>query len=254
MAGGRWWTEDEDRAIRDAAAANRNADVGIGVRGLTGHLRGVARELGRSYGAVRSRAIQIGATSRGKARWTDDEDQAIRDAAEANVTASEGIGGRGRIEHLRGVARELGRSYGAVRSRAIQIGATSRGKARWTDDEDQAIRDAAEANVTASEGIGGRSRTGRLRGVARELGRSYGAVRNRAIRIGAMSKGEARWTGDEDQAIRDAAEANRNSDVGIGGPGRIGRLRGVARELGRSYGAVRNRAIRIGATSRGAAR
>ena len=38
------------------------------------------------------------------------------------------------------------------------------------------------------EGIGGRGRNGRLRAVADAYGRSYGAVRNRAIRIGASSR------------------------------------------------------------------
>ena len=66
------------------------------------------------------------------------------------------------------------------------------GGRRWTPAEDQAIRDAAAKNVYAGEGIGGRGRNGRLRGVASELGRSYGAVRNRAIRIGATSRGAAR--------------------------------------------------------------
>ena len=61
--------------------------------------------------------------------------------------------------------------------------------------------------------------------------------------------GNRRWTEAEDEAIRSAAALNRDDDKGIGGRGRSGRLRAVAEALGRSYGAVRNRAVRIGATS-----
>jgi len=63
MAGNRRWTEAEDKAIRSAAALNRHADKGIGGRGSSGRLRAVAAALGRSYSAVRSRAVRIGASS-----------------------------------------------------------------------------------------------------------------------------------------------------------------------------------------------
>ena len=63
MAGNRRWTEAEDEAIREAAALNRHADKGFGGRGSSGRLRAVAEALGRSYGAVRNRAIRIGASS-----------------------------------------------------------------------------------------------------------------------------------------------------------------------------------------------
>ena len=62
------------------------------------------------------------------------------------------------------------------------------GNRRWTDDEDQALRAAARENQATGEWVGGRGRSGRLRDVARAVGRSYGAVRNRAIRIGAHSR------------------------------------------------------------------
>ena len=62
------------------------------------------------------------------------------------------------------------------------------GNRRWTEAEDAAIRQAAALNRTAGEGIGGRGRNGRLRAVADAHGRTYGAVRNRAIRIGASSR------------------------------------------------------------------
>ena len=72
MARGRRWTEDEDRAIRDAAARNKAAvaavggvvAIGIGGRGRRGRLREVADAFGRTYGAVRTRAVRLGATSR----------------------------------------------------------------------------------------------------------------------------------------------------------------------------------------------
>ena len=62
------------------------------------------------------------------------------------------------------------------------------GNRRWTEAEDEAIRQAAALNRTAGEWVGGRGRAGRLRDVATAFGRSYGAVRNRAIRIGAHSR------------------------------------------------------------------
>ena len=62
-----------------------------------------------------------------------------------------------------------------------------------------------------------------------------------------------RWTEEEDQALRAAADRNREADSGFGGRGWHGCLRAVADAFGRSYGAVRNRAIRIGAHSRPAA-
>ena len=64
--------------------------------------------------------------------------------------------------------------------------------------------------------------------------------------------GVRRWTEEEGQAIR-AADRNREADSGFGGRDRHGRLRAVAVAFGRSYGAERNRAIRIGAHSRPAA-
>ena len=65
-----------------------------------------------------------------------------------------------------------------------------------------------------------------------------------------MAKGRL-WTAEEDEAIRTAAALNRLGHVGIGGRGRHGRLRAVADAYGRSYSAVRARAARIGASSRG---
>ena len=63
------------------------------------------------------------------------------------------------------------------------------GNRRWTDEEDQAIRDAAMENRVTGKGVGGRGRrNSRLRAVAATLGRSYGAVKNRAIRIGAYAR------------------------------------------------------------------
>ena len=62
------------------------------------------------------------------------------------------------------------------------------GNRRWSEAEDQAIREAAALNRSAGEWIGGRGRAGRLRDVARAFGRSYGAGRNRAARIGAHSR------------------------------------------------------------------
>ena len=62
MAGKRRWTEAEDEVVRSAAVLNRHDDKGIGGRGSSGRLRAVAA-LGRSDGAIRSRAVRIGASS-----------------------------------------------------------------------------------------------------------------------------------------------------------------------------------------------
>lgn len=59
---------------------------------------------------------------------------------------------------------------------------------RWTKQEDEAIRNAAALNRYAGEGFGGRGRNGRLHVVADAYGRSYGAVRNRAMRVGPYSR------------------------------------------------------------------
>ena len=56
------------------------------------------------------------------------------------------------------------------------------GNLRWTEAENEVIRNAAALSRYAGEGIGGRGRNGRQGAVADALGRSYGAVRNRAVR------------------------------------------------------------------------
>ena len=73
-----------------------------------------------------------------------------------------------------------------------------------------------------------------------------------------MAKGRL-WTPEEDAAIREAAAANadwQSEGGGIIRPGKgrrrdayYARLKTLASELGRSYGAVRCRAHRIGARS-----
>ena len=80
------------------------------------------------------------------------------------------------------------------------------GNRRWTEDEDEAIRNAAAVNRVTGEGVGGRGRcNSRLSDIARALGRSYGAVRNRAMRIGAYSR--------PDRAIRIGAYIGRRVSV-----------------------------------------
>lgn len=70
MASNRRRTEDEDRAIRRAAALNKAAGAGaagvvaaIGIGGR-GRQRAVADAFGRTYGAVLTRAVRLGPTSR----------------------------------------------------------------------------------------------------------------------------------------------------------------------------------------------
>lgn len=62
MARGRLWTPAEDRLVREAAEQNRRH----GIAGNGKHdnrLKAVAERIGRTYSAVRSRAIRIGAAS-----------------------------------------------------------------------------------------------------------------------------------------------------------------------------------------------
>ena len=61
--GGRRWTVKEDSALRFAVAVARDHGLDTGGRprsGRTGTLRAVARQLGRSYEAVRERAHRLG--------------------------------------------------------------------------------------------------------------------------------------------------------------------------------------------------
>lgn len=67
---GRAWTSAEDNAIREAAAANADWRLGIVNRdnkrfgdAYERRLAKVAENIGRSYGAVRTRASRIGARS-----------------------------------------------------------------------------------------------------------------------------------------------------------------------------------------------
>lgn len=56
------------------------------------------------------------------------------------------------------------------------------------------------------------------------------------------------WTPAEDRLVREAAEQNRQH--GIAGEGKHhNRLKAVAERIGRTYSAVRSRAIRVRATS-----
>ena len=74
-----------------------------------------------------------------------------------------------------------------------------------------------------------------------------------------MARNGPKWTEDEDDAIREAAAMNREHgrylviDVevckAVFGAARVARLRELARELGRSYLAVRKRASRLEARS-----
>ena len=67
--GGRRWTVEEDSALRFAMAVARDHGLDTGGRprrGRTGMLRAVARQLDRSYAAVRQRAHQLGVRVRAK--------------------------------------------------------------------------------------------------------------------------------------------------------------------------------------------
>ena len=62
MPRGRLWTPAEDRLLREAAEQNRQH--GIAGRGKhDNRLKTVAERIGRTYSAVRSRAIRLRATS-----------------------------------------------------------------------------------------------------------------------------------------------------------------------------------------------
>ena len=73
------------------------------------------------------------------------------------------------------------------------------GVRRWTEEEGQAIRAAADRNREADSGFGGRGRHGRLRAVAVAFGRSYGNARRARegagdMRPGAVTRAEAQST------------------------------------------------------------
>ena len=64
MPRGCLWTSAEDRLVREAAAQNRQHGIAGGGR-YENRLRAVAERIGRSYSAVRSRAIHLRAKSYG---------------------------------------------------------------------------------------------------------------------------------------------------------------------------------------------
>ena len=64
MPRGRLWTSAEDRVVREAAAQNRRHGI-AGGGNYENRLRAVAERIGRTYTAVRSRAIRLRAKSYG---------------------------------------------------------------------------------------------------------------------------------------------------------------------------------------------
>lgn len=75
----RKWTEAEDALVR--SVAQRNMYYGITDKGAyASRLKTLARQLGRTYEAVRMRASRIGALSYAKCAQFDVEDQIIRES------------------------------------------------------------------------------------------------------------------------------------------------------------------------------
>jgi DNA-directed RNA polymerase specialized sigma24 family protein len=108
MSGGRPWTTTEARKLQELRAQRTKT-------------KDIAKLLGRTEDAVHSflHYVPVGRTSKPHFRrlnqringWTEAEDQRLRDLAECGVLYRE-------------IGRVLGRSHGAVMSRAFKLGVT----------------------------------------------------------------------------------------------------------------------------------
>lgn len=148
-----------------------------------GDLAELARQLDRTPGALRLRAAKLGLYRPARRRrWSPGEDAAIRDGYDDGLSCAE-------------IARRLvGRDAAAVAARARQLGLATHAR-RWTAADDERLRRLA--------------RTHRLQDLARLLGRTPDALRQRAGKLdvalppaGGLPRAGRRWTGDEDELLR----------------------------------------------------
>ena len=194
---GRRWTRPEE-----AVLARLYRD-GVAVRDI-------AQRLGRSEDAVNARRRHLAiAARRVRAAWSEREDAVLAAATQVGLPASL-------------VAERLARPVGQVRWRRRALGLVSPAACPYTADEDAAIR-----STVASDGG--------LEALARRLGRTSGALRLRAVKLGLLRPNRRRrWAPSEDTALRDGYDSGLS-------------CRELARELsGRTPAAIAARARKLG--------
>lgn len=188
------WSWCEDALVEAATRAGVPAPI-------------LAERLGRPVGQVRWRRRTLGVGAPASRLYGVDEDDALRGALENG-------------EDLEELARRLGRTTGALRLRAVRLGLhRSAPRRRWSPSEDAAIRDGYDSGLRCAE-------------IARDLSdRTAAAVAARAAKLGCATHAR-RWTRADEDRLR-----------------RLGptfRLDGLARLLGRTPEALRQRARRLG--------
>lgn len=188
------WTDREDQLLRLAVRAGVPAPL-------------LSARLGRSPEQVRWRRRALGLTRKASPRYTAAED--------AQIAAALQNGG-----DLVGLGDRLGRTPDALRLRARKLGLHSpRPRRRWTEAEDAVVRDGYADGLTC-------------RDIARELSdRTPTAIVARARALGIATYARV-WTRRDDDRLRLLARTHTIHDA--------------ARILGRTPGALRNRAARLG--------
>ena len=141
------------------------------------------------------------------ARWTVQEDRALRRLYDARRPIAE-------------IASSLGRSPNAVTARRRQLGMPARHDPSWSPREDALLRAAADRGVPATW-------------LAARLGRSLAAVRRRQSALIGRRFSSRPYRAVEDEAIRACFVEHGDVDV-------------LAQRLGRSSNAVRLRAQALG--------
>jgi hypothetical protein len=222
-------------------------------------VREIAARLGRSEDAVNARRRQLAIPARrAQTAWSDREDAMLAAATRAGLPA-------------RVVAERIARPVGQIRWRRRALRLTASPARAYSAGEDAAIRAAYNGQPD-------------LQALSKRLGRSPGALRLRAAKLGLHRPARRpRWSHGEDAAVRDgydsglscseiarelpgrtpAAVAARARKLGLATHGRRwtatdeGRLRvmaarhaadELARRLGRTPDAVRQRAAKLGLT------
>jgi hypothetical protein len=189
------WSPREDALLEAATRSGLSAPI-------------VAERLGRPVGQVRRRRHALGLTSPASRPYGADDDAALRALIEEGGDLAE-------------LAARLGRTPDALRLRAANLGLhrPSR-RRRWSPGEDAEIRDGYDDGLTCAEiagrlttrsaaGVAGRARQLGLDELARVLGRTPDALRQRARKLGlaqptagAGPRAGQPWTADENELLR----------------------------------------------------
>jgi hypothetical protein len=209
----RWRRRTLGLGVAPSRAYSAGEDVAIRATfSELGDMQELSRRLGRSPGALRLRAVNLGLYRPvRRPRWSASEDAAVRDGYDRGLCCRE-------------IARGLpGRTPAGVAARARKLGLTTHAR-RWTAADDERLRVLA-----------GRYNLDEL---ARRLGRTPDALRQRAAKLRLvlpadrpLRRGGARWTAAEDDLLRMHAGLN---------PAILGTL------LGRSDRAVTLRLSKLG--------